>query len=121
VPGSSSYYIGGAITYCNEAKTSQLGVSEATLAAHGAVSEPVAAEMADGVRQRFNTDWGIGITGIAGPSGGTEDKPVGTVCIGLSGRDGSEVVRRIFHGDRPMVRLRSALTALNMLRLKLIG
>jgi nicotinamide-nucleotide amidase len=116
VPGSSSYYLGGAITYCNAIKQQRLGVPVDMLEAHGAVSEPVAAAMAEGVRQRLGSDWGIGITGIAGPTGGSERKPVGLVYIALAGREGTDVSRNVFPGDRAMVRRRSALTALNMLR-----
>ncbi len=116
VPGSSSYYLGGAITYCNAIKQQRLGVPVDMLEAHGAVSEPVAAAMAEGVRERLGSDWGIGITGIAGPTGGSEAKPVGLVYIALAGRDGTKVSRNVFPGDRAMVRRRSALTALNMLR-----
>ncbi|NBB95515.1 MAG: competence/damage-inducible protein A [Planctomycetes bacterium] len=121
VPHSSSYYLGGAVTYCNEAKADILGVSRNILAEYGAVSEPVAGAMAEGARQRFGSDWAIGITGIAGPTGGTDEKPVGLVFIGLTGPDGTDVQTHIFGGSRAMVRRRSALMALNRLRLKLLA
>jgi nicotinamide-nucleotide amidase len=116
VPGSSEYYLGGVVSYTNAAKRDLLDVDAATLESRGAVSEAVARQMADGVRKRFAGDWGIGITGIAGPSGGTESKPVGLVFVALSDREGTHVERQIFPGDRQAVRRRAALTALNMLR-----
>lgn len=120
ISGASSYYLGGMITYSNQAKQTQLGVPDDLLTEHGAVSEPVAAAMAEGVRERFGSDWGIGITGIAGPTGGSGDKPVGLVFVALAGPGGTQVQRNVFPGDRAMVRRRAALTALNMLRLALL-
>ncbi len=119
VAGSSRYYLGGVVAYANQAKTALLGVAESLLAAHGAVSEPVAAAMAEGCRKRFASDWAVSVTGIAGPAGGTDEKPVGLVYIGLSGPDGTQVRRHILPGTRDIVRLRASLTALNHLRLKL--
>jgi nicotinamide-nucleotide amidase len=119
VPGSSEYYLGGVVAYHNGIKQTMLHVGEDVLAEYGAVSEPVAGAMARGVREVFGADWGIGITGVAGPSGGTAEKPVGTVCFALSGPDGTEVRREIFPGDRYRVRHRAALSAMNLLRLKL--
>ncbi|MBW8014854.1 MAG: competence/damage-inducible protein A [Planctomycetes bacterium] len=118
-PDSSEYFAYGWVTYCNEAKVSQLGVDGDIIAAHGAVSEPVAAEMAAGARKRGGSDIGIGITGIAGPGGGSEQKPVGLVyiCIDLGGE--SVVKRYVFPHSREKVRLRSALTALDLLRHRL--
>ncbi|MBP0005638.1 MAG: competence/damage-inducible protein A [Cyanobacteria bacterium SBC] len=89
IPGSSTYFWGGVIAYENRIKERLLEVSADDLAAHGAVSHPVAKQMAAGVRERFGTDWGIGITGIAGPGGGTPEKPVGLVYIGLASPDGT--------------------------------
>ena len=85
VPGSSDYFLGGAVTYSNELKIKLVGVPATTIAEHGAVSEPVARAMAEGVRRALGSDWGVGITGIAGPGGGTPEKPVGTVHIAAAG------------------------------------
>jgi nicotinamide-nucleotide amidase len=114
--GSSEYFAYGWVTYCNEAKVSQLGVDGDVIAADGAVSESVAAEMAAGARKKAGADIGIGITGIAGPGGGSEQKPVGLVyiCVDVGGE--SVVKRYVFAHSREKVRLRSALTALDMLR-----
>lgn len=120
IPGSSAYFERGAVCYSNDAKTAWLGVPRELIAAHGAVSEPVAMAMARGVRAAAGTDAGIGITGIAGPDGGTDEKPVGTVVIAVV-RDGQERVRTFrFLGARDMVKSQSALTAMNMLRLLLL-
>ncbi|MDB5325868.1 MAG: CinA-like protein [Phycisphaerales bacterium] len=121
LPGSSRYFQQGWVTYTNESKMAQLGVKEETLATHGAVSQPTVAEMAVGARQRAGTDYALSISGIAGPDGGTPDKPVGTVCFGLAHAGG--VVTRTFgmFGDRDMVRDRSAKMALTMLRFHLLG
>jgi len=119
IPGASEYYRGGVVAYSNELKRQLLGVSEELLATHGAVSEPVAAAMAEGCRQRLGADWGVSVTGIAGPSGGSDAKPVGLVYCGLSGPGGTRVTRHVFPGARRSVRRRSALTALNNLRLAL--
>jgi nicotinamide-nucleotide amidase len=93
-----------------------LGVPEALLAAHGAVSEPVARAMAEGVRRVGRADWGVGITGVAGPTGGTPEKPVGTVHLALAGPDGTSAVARQFRGDRERVRRFAAWEALDLLR-----
>ncbi|MCD4825539.1 MAG: competence/damage-inducible protein A [Phycisphaerae bacterium] len=119
VSGSSEYYLGGVIAYANQAKRDSLGVPEELLAKHGAVSEQVAAAMAAGVKERFGADWGIGVTGIAGPAGGTDEKPVGLVYTSLAGPDGVEVAKHSLAGDRYHIRRRAALAALNTLRLKL--
>lgn len=119
VAGSSDYYLGGAVSYANRLKTGLLGVDESLLAEHGAVSEPVAMAMAKGARERLGSDWSIAVTGIAGPGGGTEAKPVGLVYVAVSGPDGTEVQKLTFPGTREMIRLRSALTGLNMVRLRL--
>ena len=115
--GSSAYVLGGVVAYSNAAKTALAGVPEALLEAHGAVSEEVAVALADGARERFGADIGIGITGIAGPGGGTTEKPVGTVCISVTGSGGERTVRSLLiPGDRAMVRDRTTTVALHMLR-----
>ena len=117
VSGSSAWVTGGVVAYDNAVKVRDLGVPESLLAAHGAVSEPVASAMAVGVRTRLQTSVGVGITGIAGPTGGSEAKPVGTVVIAVDGPDGRHVVRTVrFPGDRVMVRQMSVQTALDLLR-----
>jgi nicotinamide-nucleotide amidase len=124
VAGSSDYFLGGAVTYTNELKTQVLGVPAEMLAEHGAVSEPVARAMAEGVRRAFHSDWGAGITGVAGPGGGSEAKPVGTVHIAIAGpgpggRTEHHKVR--FPGDRERVRAQSAQLALDLLRRMLLA
>jgi nicotinamide-nucleotide amidase len=119
VPGSSRYFKCGWVTYSNEAKIRDLNVDNMLLQQHGAVSEPVAEAMARGARQRAATDYAIAITGIAGPDGGTELKPVGLVYIALDDAEGSRCQRFVFPHGRPNIRLRSALAALNMLRMEL--
>ena len=121
VPGSSDYYLGGVVAYANDTKCELLGVPEELIRRHGAVSEPVAAAMAEGCRTRFGADWAVSLTGIAGPGGGSEDKPVGLVYVGLAGAAGTRVHRHVLPGTREIVRLRAALTALNHLRLALMG
>jgi nicotinamide-nucleotide amidase len=115
VPGSSAWVRGGVVAYANDVKTTQLGVPDATLAAHGAVSEPVARAMAEGVRTRLGADIGLAVTGIAGPDGGSEAKPVGMVVIAASGAVEAAKTFR-FLGDRQMVRLQSVAAALDLLR-----
>jgi nicotinamide-nucleotide amidase len=115
--GSSAWFLGGLVTYANEAKRDLCGVPEALIAEHGAVSAPVAAALARGVRERLRADWAASITGVAGPNGGSDAKPVGTVYIGVSG-PGFESVRRFkYPGERAIVRDRAAKTALVLLRL----
>jgi nicotinamide-nucleotide amidase len=122
VAGSSDYFLFSAVTYSNEAKMNILGVAQKTLEAHGAVHEQTALEMARGARKAANSDWGISTTGIAGPSGGTDEKPVGTVCIGIAG-PGLETARRYTFnfGNRARNKEMFAATALEVLRRKLIG
>jgi nicotinamide-nucleotide amidase len=119
VPGSSRYFAYGWVTYSNTAKQSELMVPLEMIEEYGAVSDQVARAMAQGARRRSGADYAIGITGIAGPGGGSELKPVGLVYIAVDSRDGAETSRYVFSSDRSSVRLRAAQTALNMLRLKL--
>ena len=119
VPGASAVFRGGVVSYSNQAKEDLVGVPHALLLEHGAVSEPTACAMADGVRSAFSSDWGIGITGIAGPSGGTADKPVGLVHWAVAGPAGVAADHRVFGGDRSSVRLWSAHLALDLLRRQL--
>lgn len=122
VPGSSSVFVGGWITYANEMKRSMLGVSPEVLNIHGAVSEQTARVMAQGAMANAGADFAIAITGIAGPDGGTADKPVGTVWIALAQRGGDPLAQRfLFGNDRPTNRDRAAKTALQLLRLRLLG
>ena len=120
IPGSSDYYVGGVVAYANRIKHRMLGVPDLAISRHGAVSEPVAAAMAEGCRKAFGADWAVSTTGIAGPAGGSEEKPVGLVYIGLAGHRGVHVNRDVFPGTREIVRLRASLTALNLLRLALL-
>ncbi|MBI1362843.1 MAG: nicotinamide-nucleotide amidohydrolase family protein [Proteobacteria bacterium] len=116
IPGSSAAVERGFVTYANQAKTDMLGVSPATLAEHGAVSEQTAAEMAAGILAHSPVHLGVSITGIAGPGGGSADKPVGTVCFGLAVRGGpTATVRHLFDGDRAVIRLQAAEVALALL------
>ncbi|GAB4324010.1 MAG: competence/damage-inducible protein A [Candidatus Zixiibacteriota bacterium] len=120
VPGSSSYVFGGFVAYDNEAKIHLVGVDRSLIVEHGAVSPEVARALAEGALAKCRTDFGIGITGIAGPSGGTDEKPVGLVWFGLAEKDRDTLTeRRHFLGNREMIRERAAQHALNMLRLRL--
>ena len=119
VPGSSDYFLGGIVSYANEIKSDILGVEDNTLAQHGAVSEETAIEMAENVRKRFKTDIGVSTTGVAGPDGGTEEKPVGTVWIGISSEDGTKAKRFSLSRDRAINIQASSKIALNMVRLRL--
>ncbi|MDX2216547.1 MAG: competence/damage-inducible protein A [Oculatellaceae cyanobacterium bins.114] len=124
VPGSSAYFWGGIISYDNQVKVNLLGVDPAHLAEHGAVSDVVAQQMAIGVRDRLNTTWGLSITGIAGPDGGSDTKPVGLVYIGLAGPDNyveSVVYRFGSNRGREFVRWLSACSALDLLRRKVLS
>jgi len=120
VPGSSAYFTGGVVSYANAVKMEELGIPSDMLELNGAVSQPVAEQMATGVRQALRTDWSIAMTGIAGPDGGTPDKPVGTVWIAIAGPDGVKSAVGHFPGTRQLVIERSALAALNMLRKRLV-
>jgi nicotinamide-nucleotide amidase len=119
IPGSSDVFWGGVIAYDNSVKTDILGVDASVLAREGAVSNPVAEQMADGVRARLGTEIGVAVTGIAGPGGGTPEKPVGTVSIGWSGVGTRRSVQSRLFGDRDEVRHRATQAALNGLRLAL--
>lgn len=113
IAGSSAYFDRGFVTYSNAAKHDLLGVSEATLAAHGAVSEEVVREMAIGALRAAQADLALSVSGIAGPDGGSEEKPVGTVWFGFAGSDGRGLSRKMqFEGDRDAVRLQATIFAL---------
>ena len=114
-PGSSAYFRGGVIAYADGIKSEILGVDESVLEAEGAVSEAAAVGMAQGVAERLGADVGIGVTGIAGPEGGTEEKPVGTVWCGVTYRGRGVAAHRIFPGDREAIRERAAQAALHLL------
>ncbi len=120
VPGSSDYVDRGVVCYSNASKIDLAGVPEALMLEHGAVSEPVAKAMAEGVRSRAGTRIGIGITGIAGPGGGTPEKPVGTVAIAVAVDDEVRVRTFQFFGGREMVKFQAAQSALNMTRLMVL-
>jgi nicotinamide-nucleotide amidase len=120
VPGSSDYVDRGVVCYSDRAKVELLNVPPALIAEHGAVSEPVARAMAQGIRGLAASDVGIGITGIAGPAGGTPEKPVGTVAIAVAAGDDERVRTFRFFGGREMVKFQSTQAAMNMLRLMLL-
>jgi len=115
IPGSSAYFLGGVVAYGNRSKTRDLAVPAALLSRHGAVSEEVAEAMAEGARGRFGGDVGVGTTGIAGPGGGTPEKPVGTVCIGIATPEVRLSHRFRFRGDREAVRRKTVERALWLL------
>ena len=119
IVGSSRYFMQGWITYSNSTKTSELGVPAEIIEKYGAVSEETAKALAKGARKKTGTDYAIAITGIAGPEGGSEQKPVGLVFISIDNKAGTEVKRFVFAGDRAAIRIRAVKTALNLLRLKL--
>ncbi len=120
VSGSSRYFLGGAMAYSNELKNKFADVPKALIAAHGAVSREVAGAMAEGIRKKCGATWGLAVTGIAGPTGGTEEKPVGLVFHALSNGETTEVLERKFPGDRERVRWWASQQALDMLRRKLM-
>ena len=120
IAGSSEYYLGGVTSYANSMKTKYLAVDERLLEKHGAVSTEVAVAMAQGMRLKSNADISIAVTGIAGPGGGTEDKPVGTVFIGLSDRNETRAQRFLFSGNRYEIQRLTAQTALDIVRRHLL-
>jgi nicotinamide-nucleotide amidase len=120
VPGSSKYFIEGVVSYSNEAKIRTLNVPSEIIEGHGAVSAETAAAMADGMRRRAGTDFAVSVTGIAGPEGGSEEKPVGTVFLGLADASGVKTTRLVLPGDRYFVRWRSSQAALDLLRRRLL-
>jgi nicotinamide-nucleotide amidase len=120
VSGSSRYFLGGAVVYSNELKMQFAGVPKALLDKFGAVSREVAQSLAEGIRKRCLSSFGVGITGVAGPTGGTEQKPVGLVYIALAGEEGTQVVERNFPGDRARIRQFSTMQALEMIRRALL-
>ena len=115
VPGSSAVYLGGVVSYANEVKSGVLGVKEETLSAVGAVSSETAAEMAAGARRLTGADIAVSVTGIAGPGGGTPEKPVGLVWFGIASNGGVRTEKALFSGDRARVREQAAVHALGML------
>lgn len=120
IPGSSDYFAGGAVTYSNELKQDILGVDETLLSEFGAVSNETAEAMARGVRKRCDTDIGISITGIAGPDGGSPEKPVGTVYIGISHADTTSARKLMLRGNRNRIQAMAVQSGLNLLRLFLL-
>jgi nicotinamide-nucleotide amidase len=120
VPGSSVYFMEGSVTYSNTAKIRTLKVPAETLEAHGAVSAETAEAMAKGMRERASTDYAIAVTGVAGPGGGTDEKPVGTVFIGYADDRLTKSIRMTLPGDRYLIRWRSSQAALDYLRRQII-
>jgi len=115
IAGSSAYYLGGFVTYANDVKRDQLGVGAELLAAHGAVSAQVARAMAEGARTRLGTDLAVAITGIAGPGGGSDEKPVGLTYAAVADGTGVDVRRHLWSGDRSENKRDSAVAALELL------
>ena len=120
MPGSSKYFIEGVVAYSNDTKTRALGVEPVLLLEHGAVSAPVAEAMAEGIRKRSRTDFGLSVTGIAGPGGGSEEKPVGLVYIALADDAHTKHRKLMIPGDRQLIRWRASQAALDLLRRRLI-
>jgi nicotinamide-nucleotide amidase len=120
ISGSSRYFIGGAVVYSNKLKTELADVPQDLLDVYGAVSEPVARALAEGIRKRCGTTLGLGVTGVAGPTGGSAEKPVGLVYHALAGESGTEVIKRNFPGDRARIRWFASQQALDMVRRKLM-
>ncbi|WP_034629316.1 CinA family protein [Desulfotruncus alcoholivorax] len=121
IPGSSEYFLGGIVSYSNEIKIDLLGVPKETIAEFGAVSEQTARSMADGIKKLTSSSIGVGITGIAGPGGGTPQKPVGLVYIALASDNPVKCQKFNFTGDRNEIRLSAADAALNMIREYILG
>ncbi len=119
VPGASNVFDLGVVAYADAMKTAMLGVSTEILVAHGAVSESVARALAEGARRAARATWGLGVTGIAGPTGGSPEKPVGTVHLALAGPEGMKTLLRQYRGDRERIRRMAAFEAMNLLRLAL--
>ena len=117
VAGSSAYFMGGAVVYTAAAKQDLAGVAPALIAEHGEVSEPVAIALARGIRERFGTTYGVGITGIAGPGGGSEAKPVGTVHIAVASAEGHEQRKLFWPVERTLFKRFATQSALDLLRL----
>jgi PncC family amidohydrolase len=120
VPGSSAYVERGFVTYSNESKVELLGVATDLIDEHGAVSEQVACAMATGARKRSGTDIALAVTGIAGPGGGSEDKPVGLVFIAMADEEGETVEKHQLPGGRSRIKWWTSQLALNLLRLRLL-
>ena len=116
IPGSSEVFLGAVVAYADEVKTRELGVPREVLERHGAVSAETAAAMATGVRERLGADVAVAVTGIAGPGGGSDEKPVGLVFLHAEGPDGSRSRDFVFPGDRTSIRRRATVTALHLLR-----
>jgi nicotinamide-nucleotide amidase len=121
VPGSSNYFAGGVIAYSNDLKEKLLGVDPSLLASHGAVSSAVAKAMADGIKHKTAADIGLSVTGIAGPTGGTSEKPVGTVFVGLSTPGETVGIPCSFSGDRWQIQELTAVKSLDLIRCFLLG
>ena len=121
VPGASAWFRGGLLCYANDLKTSLAGVPDEMLRAHGAVSEPVARALAAGARRVCSADFGLGVTGVAGPEGGTADKPVGTVHVALADAGDGRALRLDWPGDRALIRRRAVTVALDLLRRRLLA
>jgi PncC family amidohydrolase len=121
VPGSSEVFVGGMVTYSNGMKSSALRVPASLLEEYGAVSRETAEAMARGAREATGADWTVSTTGVAGPGGGSEEKPVGTVWIAAEGPTGTFSVCRRFPGDRMAVRIKATAAALDLLRLSIVG
>ena len=115
VSGASAYFLGSVVAYHNTVKHGLLGVSEEVLAAHGAVSEETARGMAEGVRRLVGATYGLAVTGIAGPTGGSAEKPVGLVYLAVAREDGTAVIRRQFSGTREEIKAQTAETAVRLL------
>lgn len=114
VPGASTPFIGGIVAYSNQVKMALLAVSKDTLERHGAVSEETALAMAAGARTTLGSDFAVAVTGIAGPGGGSPEKPVGLVYMAVSGVDGARGQKHLFHGDRESIKTQTAEAALNL-------